>query len=198
MKEIPLFPLSAVLFPSGRMHLQIFEQRYLDLIRRCLKEDSGFGVVMIEKGGEVSQPGMRDPCLREIGTYARIVDWDSLPSGLLGITVEGGESFRIHSTARREDHLLLAEVEFLPPTEPLAASEVHQHLLDILNALLQHPHARELTVDFDVEDTHEIGNILAQLLPVPEEVKYELLCIESAMQRLERLDEILSELSGDL
>lgn len=196
--EIPLFPLSAVLFPKGRMPLQIFEQRYIDLVRRCMKTDSGFGIVLIQRGTEVSLPGRREPRLHEVGTFARIVDWNTLSNGLLGITVEGCESFRILSTSRQEDHLLLAQVEFCPAEQGISAGEVHQHLVDVLNALLQHPHARGLVVEFDPEDSCEIGNILAQLLPVSEQIKYELLCISSPAARLERLDEILGELSGDL
>lgn len=194
--EIPIFPLSAVLFPSGRMPLQIFEQRYLDLIKRCMKEDSGFGVVKIAEGSELSRPGLREPQIGQIGTYARIVDWDSLPNGLLGITIQGEQSFRLESTYAQSDHLLMAEVEFLPEAEVETAEELRDHLLDILNALLQHPHARGLAVEFDTEDSAQIGNILAQLLPVSEDLKYELLCIPSPGERLERLDEILSELGG--
>ena len=57
MSELPLFPLSAVLLPFGRMPLQIFEQRYLDLVRDCMKTDTGFGVVWIRRGAEVNQRG---------------------------------------------------------------------------------------------------------------------------------------------
>ena len=53
MKEIPLFPLPLVLFPGGRLPLQIFEVRYLDMVKSCMRENSGFGVVMLETGGEV-------------------------------------------------------------------------------------------------------------------------------------------------
>lgn len=194
--EIPIFPLSFVLFPSGRMPLQIFEQRYLDLVKRCMKEDSGFGIVKIAEGSEVSRPGHRDLLLGQVGTYAQIVDWDSLPNGLLGITVQGTQSFVVNSTRIQPDHLMLADVDFIPDAEPVAAEELREHLLDILNALLQHPHARGLAVDFDGEDSAQIGNVLAQLLPVPEELKYELLCIDEPELRLERLDEILSELGG--
>ena len=94
MTEVPLFPLSAVLFPYGRMPLQIFEQRYLDLVRECRRNDSGFGVVWIKSGGEVAHPEATAPTLAEYGCYARIVDWDQLDSGLLGITVEGSDRRR--------------------------------------------------------------------------------------------------------
>ena len=109
--EIPLFPLGSVLFPRGRMPLQIFEQRYLDLVRDCLKEDSGFGIAWIAAGAEVAHPGAGQPNLGEIGCYARIVDWDSLPNGLLGITIEGGERFRLSSARAEPNSLVMGEVE---------------------------------------------------------------------------------------
>ena len=86
MSEIALFPLSSVLLPSGRMSLQIFEQRYLDLVAHCMRESEGFGVVWLQQGSEVSGGSLDTPNVGEYGTYARIVDWDQLPNGLLGIT----------------------------------------------------------------------------------------------------------------
>ncbi|HCD53950.1 MAG TPA: ATP-dependent protease, partial [Halieaceae bacterium] len=90
--ELPLFPLSAVLLPYGKMPLQIFEQRYLDLVRDCMKSGTDFGVVWIRRGEEVAVKGSRQQ-LGDLGTLARIVDFDQLPNGLLGVTIEGRERF---------------------------------------------------------------------------------------------------------
>jgi Lon protease-like protein len=81
VSELPLFPLSAVLLPFGRMPLQIFEPRYVDLVRDCMRTSSPFGVVWIRRGAEVVQPGRKAPELGDYGTCARIVDWDQLPNG---------------------------------------------------------------------------------------------------------------------
>jgi len=74
VSELPLFPLSGVLMPYGRMPLQIFEPRYLDLVRDCMKTDSAFGVVWIRRGAEVAQRCSASPQLCDYGTTARIVD----------------------------------------------------------------------------------------------------------------------------
>ena len=89
MKKIPLFPLPLVLFPGGRLPLQIFEVRYLDMVKSCMRENSGFGVVMLETGGEVfdGQNALND--ISTQGTYSVIVDFDQFPNGLLGIMTEG-------------------------------------------------------------------------------------------------------------
>ncbi|MEX2364989.1 MAG: LON peptidase substrate-binding domain-containing protein, partial [Pseudohongiellaceae bacterium] len=55
MDTIPLFPLNSILFPRGRISLQIFESRYLDMIRKCMKEQSGFGIVLINSCSEVAR-----------------------------------------------------------------------------------------------------------------------------------------------
>ena len=47
VSTIPLFPLRTVLFPGGLLPLKVFEQRYVEMTKRCMKEGVPFGVVMI-------------------------------------------------------------------------------------------------------------------------------------------------------
>ena len=110
MVPLALFPLHTVLFPGSFLPLRIFEMRYLDLVRRCLRTDSPFGVCLIRSGSEV---GAAAECFA-IGTAARIVDWEPLPGDLLGITVGGEWRFRVHAQTVAPDGLLLGEVERLP------------------------------------------------------------------------------------
>ncbi len=194
--EIPLFPLSSVLFPGGRLSLKIFEQRYLDLVRDCLKEDSGFGVVCITEGVEVAQPGVGLPQLAGHGCYARIVDWDSLPDGLLGITVKGGQRFRLVG-AREEDNQLVvgdAVLEEPRPAEPMRGD--WQSLEEVLTSLELHPHVQRLGLSVDHRDAWQVGYVLAQLLPVDEQIKYELLAEDNIDDFMEQLDEVLDQLGG--
>jgi Lon protease-like protein len=194
--EIPLFPLGSVLYPKGRMPLQIFEQRYLDLVRGCLKENTGFGVAWIAAGAEVAHPGAGQPNLGEVGCYARIVDWDSLPNGLLGITIEGSERFRLQR-ARAEDNLLvMGEVEMLPVPEPEPMREEWDSMLEVLRSLEQHPHVIRLGIKVDHGDAWQVGAALAQLLPVDERIKYHLLRLDDIDDFMAQMDHILSQLGG--
>ena len=104
--EVPLFPLRTVLFPGGPLPLRIFEQRYLDMISSCLKRDEPFGVVLIRSGSEVGSAEVYDS-----GTLARITDWYQGSDGLLGITATGTDRFRIRSSSRQPDGLLIGDVE---------------------------------------------------------------------------------------
>ncbi len=194
--EIPLFPLSSVLYSGGRMSLQIFEQRYLDLVRQCMKDESGFGLIWITEGAEVAQPGTDHPHLAQYGCYARIVDWDSLPNNLLGITIEGGERFKLSSARSADNQLVMGEVEMEPARSAEPMREEWDSLLDVLRSLEEHPHVKRLGVKADHSDAWQVGNVLAQLLPVEERIKYHLFCLDDIEEFMEELDSILNELGG--
>ena len=196
MNRLPLFPLGAVLFPGGRMSLQVFEPRYLDLVRASLKRDEPFGIVWIREGREVVAPG-NDPMprLAQIGTFARIVNWDALPNNRLGITVEGGGKFRLLSSEQRADYLVVAEVEPLPAEQPLPMPERGRELVELLEQLLAHPAIERLGLEAESADAGRLANQLAQLLPIAEAGKFELLAEADPLLRLDRLLLILEQLS---
>jgi Lon protease-like protein len=111
--ELPLFPLTTVLFPGQVLPLHIFEDRYRLMIRRCLAEDTPFGVVLIKQGREVGETA--EPHL--IGTVARIVESSHLPDGAMNILAVGTERFRIRRLFHDQPYLR-GEVEFFPMPEP--------------------------------------------------------------------------------
>ena len=197
MDTIALFPLSTVLLPGGRMRLQIFEPRYLDLVSRCLKgEQQGFGVVWLRQGKEVyKQETDADNRLSQVGTMARIVDWDSLPNGLLGITIEGDKKFRLVSSFQQPDHLNMAEVEWVAAEPQIALPEQSDELTALLSQLLQHPHLARMELSAEVADVSTLSFLLTQLLPFPEETKFQLLAMSDPVARLQCVTELLDEFS---
>ncbi len=195
--EMPLFPLSAVLLPHGRMPLQIFERRYLDLVRDCMKSGQDFGVVWIRRGSEVAQRGRASPELGDYGTTAHIVDWDQLPNGLLGITIEGGQRFELYRTSNREDGLVIGQVALSPPGEPAPMLAVWQPMLDVLQGLQTHPHVQRMGLQVDYQDPWQVAYTLVQLLPLEESLKYELLGIDALVELMRELDVILNQISGE-
>lgn len=197
MSELPLFPLSGVLLPFGRMPLQIFEQRYLDLVRDCMKADSGFGVVWIRQGSELAQRGRASPQLGDYGTNAKIVDWDQMPNGLLGITIEGGGRFDLYDTHTRANGLVVGEVELrdAPAADPVQAS--WQPLVDVLRSLQTHPHVQRMNLQLDYDDAWQVAYTLIQLLPLEEPLKYELLGLDTIADLMRELDVLLNQISGE-
>lgn len=121
-KILPLFPLHTVLFPEGDLSLRVFETRYIDMVRDCLREGRPFGVCLIREGSEVGEPAMP----YEIGTSALIIDTGMRVEGLLGIYTRGQRRFRIRGMEAQPDRLVLAEVDWLaegparvPPPAPM-------------------------------------------------------------------------------
>jgi len=197
VSTLPLFPLSGVLLPYGRMPLKIFEQRYLDLVRDCMKSGAPFGVVWIRRGAEVAQAGRAAPELGECGTCARIVDWDQLPNGLLGITIEGAGRFRLHGSRTQGNGLIVGDVELLPALDAAPLPDDSVQLRDVLRTLEAHPQMASMKFRVDYNDGWQVAYTLLQLLPVPESVKHTLLCLESLDALLAQLHALLRQLGGD-
>jgi uncharacterized protein len=196
-EEIPLFPLRAVLLPGGRIPLQIFEPRYLDLVSRCMKGDAGFGIVHITEGHEVIiAQGTTPPVTAEVGTLARIVDWDALPAGRLRITVEGSRRFRVHATRAQPDGLLWGTVDWLPETAGTPLALEHEFLQDIMRGLAEHPALARLGVSGAWDDTVSLAWVLAQYLPLDESERYAVLVEPQPLARLERIDRVVRELGS--
>ncbi|MEY2909224.1 MAG: hypothetical protein RLZZ602_1747 [Pseudomonadota bacterium] len=197
MTEIPLFPLSTTLMPHGLLSLQIFEQRYLDLIASCMRTGTGFGVIWLRKGREVASQGLDTPDIGDYGTYARIVDFDQLPNGLLGITVKGGERFDVIDAWREPSQLVKARVEMESALPEVPVLESWRSLVEVLRGLEAHPHIQRMQLTINYDNAWEVAYSLVQLLPFEESVKYELLGIEAIDELIRELDILLNQISGE-
>ena len=192
--SLPLVPLNTVLFPGCVLDLQIFEARYLDMIARCMKQGTGFGVVCILEGGEV---GEAPQDIARIGCEALIRDFQQQDNGLLGIRVEGGRRFEVLSTELQGNQLLLAEVDWLDelPEQPLEHED--QDLLALLKALAEHPMVAALNISTEVPGQQALANQLAYLLPFAEQDKLELLQVDDPQQRLDGIQVLLDEMQSE-
>ena len=170
------------------MALKIFEARYLDLVRRCMREDAGFGVVLIRRGADTYGAGMGQPEIHDVGTMARIVDFDQADAGQLAIRIGGGSKFRITATREQADHLLLGDVEFLPEQSACPVDRGFEGLTALLREIMRHPAASGWSdrgeEDVDLDDARTLGWRLADVLPFPPEVKQTLLQMPGALERL--------------
>jgi Lon protease-like protein len=195
MTELPLFPLSAVLLPYGRMPLQIFEQRYLELVKSSMRSGDGFGIVRIERGVEIGSEAL--PELAVMGCVAQIIDWDQLDNGLLGITVQGTQRFRPRKCWREDSGLVRAEVDLLPDPEPAAMIPAWESLRTVLQGLEAHPHVQRIGLAVDFDDAWQVAFSLVQLLPLDEMLKVEMLQLESIEELMRELDLVLNAISGE-
>lgn len=178
--EIPLFPLGAVLFPGGPLPLRIFEARYIDLVRRCLRDESGFGVVLIRDGVEAG--GVATTF--DVGTYARIVDFSQQPDGLLGIQAAGERRFRILERRRARDGLNLADVAWLDEEAPRSLPEEFAELAPALDALLTQLGGPYASLERHLDDAAWVSGRLAEILPIPAAHKQHCLELDDSVERL--------------
>ncbi|MBR73863.1 MAG: hypothetical protein CL872_02855 [Dehalococcoidaceae bacterium] len=102
MSNLRLFPLSTVLFPSMTLPLQIFEERYKQLINECIDNNEPFGVVSIRSGNEV---GEILPEIYKIGTTAKINKTLFDRTGMILIEAIGLQRFEILDIISEEPYL---------------------------------------------------------------------------------------------
>lgn len=193
MKNSPVFPLNMTLFPGGRLPLQIFETRYIDMITNCLRHEQGFTIVSIKDGHEVGLT----PEIYRIGTYALIVDWETLPSGLLGITVEGKTKVILSEITEKNDGLLNADIDFMENEISQPVPDTCLHLVDILKSVEKNPVIKGLNLNIDYEDASDVSSRLCELLPFNTEDKQALLELQDPIERLARLQAILDVMGAD-
>lgn len=184
---IPLFPLQTVLFPAGPLPLRIFESRYIDMIGRCMKSGTGFGVVLILEGAEVGASA----AVAGVGTYASIEDFSQLPDGLLGIFCRGGRRFRILDRERAADGLYTATIEWLPDAAALPLPAPFIPLARLLEKVLPELGALYADGETHFDDADWVGCRLAEILPLEPAEKQRLLESPDPVARLARLAPLL-------
>ena len=198
--DIPLFPLNIVLFPGGRFDLQIFERRYIDLVSHCMRTGTGFGICLLKSGEETNVNNLNQT-VYNTGTYAKIVDWDQLESGLLGITVEGAVKFVARDFWKEEDDVLHASVEFsdIESTEAdvIPLGDEYTALSELLRNLEDHPLVAGRNLSIDYSDLRQLGWRLSELIPLGIDVRQELLELNDPVERLSKIEKLVSEMANN-
>ena len=187
-----LFPLNTVLFPGCILPLQIFEQRYLRLIKSCLRDNHGFVVILISAGKEIGDT----PETYSIGSYVDIIDWEMLDNGLFGITIEARYRVRVTHPCAQDDGLMTGEIEQLPSSEQADTDFAGQipDLVDTLKQLEQHPYIEKCAMEIDYTSAQDVCHKLSQLLPVEPLIKQGLLEINNTAERIDRLRILIQQL----
>lgn len=185
--HIPIFPLNTVLFPGGLLPLRVFEARYMDMTRECLKTGKAFGVCLIREGREVGEPATPEP----VGCLARIIDWDMRQLGLLHITVQGEERFRIHETRTSTQGLVSADVEFIAAEGAAAIPGEYAACVKLLKAIAADAPQPFFSEPHQFENALWVGYRLSEVLPVPLAEKQRLLELNDSLTRLSALQRFL-------
>jgi Lon protease-like protein len=184
-QEIFIFPLNTVLYPEGVLPLKVFEQRYIELTKACLRDSRPFGVCLIREGREVGTAAVPEP----VGCLAIIESWDMPQLGLFHLVARGGGRFRIRDMRVAPNHLISAAVEPIPPDE--ATHEVEPLCREVLQAIIEKVGAERFPAPARLDDAAWVGYRLAEVLPLEARTRQELLEFTDAAARLERLRVLL-------
>jgi Lon protease-like protein len=188
-ERLPLFPLQTVLYPGSLLPLRIFEVRYMDMAKACLKESSPFGVCLIKEGPEVGGTAVPE----NLGCIATIADCDMEELGILKLRARGGERFRIVSSEVNRQGLIVAEVELMeaeadaPDAQGLAECAVF--LRKVIAGIGAERFAQPLAYD----NASWVSFRLAEILPLRMDVKQKLLELTDATLRLAILHRFLRQ-----
>jgi uncharacterized protein len=182
-ESIALFPLNIVLFPEGRLPLRIFETRYIDMVRNCMRGNLNFGVVLIRDGSEVGPAETFD-----VGTTAKIVDFHQLTDGFLGLSCIGEQRFRILRRSRQTDGLNLAEVDWLIPEPVVPVPPRLEHLADLLKTVLPQLGEVYTGIAMRLDDAAWVGHRLTEILPIAAAQKQISLELDDPVERLDMLE----------
>lgn len=182
-----IFPLNTVLFPGGVLPLKIFEQRYMEMTKLCIREERPFGVCLIKEGRETGTPAVP----QEVGCLAKIVHWDMPQLGVFQLQVEGVRRFRILHIEVEKNGLISATIECMANDSEVAPEE--KLCSDVLKAIIEKVGAEHFPSPHRFDDAAWIGYRLSEVLPISLEVKQQLLRMTDPQARLIQLGQILSQ-----
>ena len=184
-----IFPLRAVLFPGGLLPLRIFEQRYMNMAKDCMRDEQPFGVCLIRSGEEVGAPATPE----DVGCLARIVQWDMQQLGLLQITARGEERFRILERQVLASGLTRARIEPLPADLDAPLPDEFLACARLLRLVIEEHGARTIEAPFRFDSSSWVSLRLCEILPVPLAAKQKLMELADSRERLEILQKFLKQ-----
>ena len=206
LTTLPLFPLTTILFPDGLLPLQIFEMRYLTMIKQCIADGHAFGVVAQTVRSSASNKSAPDtvaePMSQEtfvsVGTCAKIVTHSAPQPGLLRIDCLGGKRFTIENCQQQKLGLWVAQVKLMEPDQVIP---VPQELMDTVTALRhvittltsQTTDASNLPIakPYLFDDSGWVANRWCELIPMQPAQRQRLLVLENPLIRLELVQDLL-------
>ncbi len=189
--DIPLFPLNVVLFPGGLLPLRIFEARYMDMAKACLRDGAPFGVCLIREGREVGDPARPE----DVGCLARIVDWDMQQLGLLLVTAQGETRFRILERRVEPDGLARARVALLPGDTDAPLPQASAVCAAVLRSVIERHGSGVFAQPHRFESASWVGARLAEVLPLPLTARQQMLELDDALERIGMLQRYLAQLA---
>jgi uncharacterized protein len=188
-ESVPIFPLQTVLYPGSMLPLRIFEVRYMDMAKACLKDKSPFGICLIRQGQEVVAPAIPE----RVGCLARIADCDMEELGILKVRAEGLERFRIVSSEVNPQGLIVGEIEKHGPEAGGVDAPGLAESVEFLRKLIAGIGAERFAQPLRFDDATWVSFRLAEILPLRNDVKQKLLELTDSTLRMAVLHRFLRQ-----
>ena len=186
---LPLFPLNTVVFPGGRLPLRIFEQRYLNMIKQAIADNTSFGICAIREGTETGIPALP----YDVGTRMRITDWDMPQAGILQIETTALDRFVIRSTRTEPSGLLIGKVEEVSIEPAVSVPDDLELSVEILRHIINEYGDAHFPEPHELDNAVWVGYRLSEVLPLTLSIKQNLLEMNDSVMRLRILTEFLKK-----
>ena len=196
---IPLFPLGTTLFPGGVIALKIFEARYLDMMKRCLREDTTFGVISILENNPIESNADAVANFSNIGTLAKLEEFDAIQPALYMTKSYGTQRFKVLNMKQEADGLWMGQVELIDADPEIPLAKEHEKVAALLNEIISVIKSEDLLgedafkMPMNQDDCGWVSNRLAELLPLPPAQKNHLLAQSNPRIRLDLISEIIED-----
>ena len=187
--KVPIFPLKTVLFPDSMLTLRVFEQRYMDMTKHCLRENLPFGVCLIKEGEEVGAPAIPE----QIGCLAKITDWDMHQQGILNINIQGMQRLNIQSLKPDNNGLIMATILNVSAEPHQPVPEPLQSCVTMLKRIVQEAGKDKFLAPLKFDDAAWVSYRLAETLPIKLIAKQSMLEMNNSITRLQILASFLKK-----
>lgn len=191
--ELPIFPLSVVLFPGVPLPLHIFEPRYRQMLSDVRAGNNLFGLSYFD--ASTSTKDM--PASGDVGCVAEVTETQTLPDGRSNILTIGVIRYRIEDYVERGDPYLVARLSFFEDEEQ-DDEVLHETSRDVAASFTRIAKAVRVINDEqaalpDISDTEpqKLSFLVAAAMEVDADVKQELLEMRVTSERLLRLQDML-------
>jgi Lon protease-like protein len=191
---LPLFPLHAVLVPGAAMGVRVFEPRYLDMVRECGRGSSTFGICLILDGEEAGAAALPAAW----GVEARVEDFDVGGDGVLQLRLRGARRFHVTASRVRDNGLIVANVDWREPDSDDELQPEHALLGTVLERILEQVGGEFASAGPALLDQAAwVGWRLAELMPLSNAQRLQLLQLDSPNARLDHLLAVISSAAGE-
>ena len=184
---IPVFPLSGVIyFPKTNLPLNIFEQRYLDLVNDAYQRDKMMGMVQSRK---------ESASVYKIGCLGKISDYQKSKDGRILINLTGVTRFQILEEVQNKKLYREFKVDykkFVKDVDNLETNVETSTLIDKAQSFFKRNGLLLNWKEFEKLDLNQQINTLAMIAPITNQEKQKLLESISLENKVKSLESIIS------